>query len=81
MLTLIKVVNVSQIETYYPVICGGDKLNLHYAKAEDLREYLNLTVIRVEVMVHFGCSLGDMVELGYSRNYKIDSVSGVLSEL
>ena len=48
-----RMVNINQIETYYPVICGVDKLSLHYAKAEDLREYLNLTVIRGEVVVHF----------------------------
>jgi inner membrane protein len=29
------VVNVSQIEAYHPVIWSGDKVRLHYAKAED----------------------------------------------
>ena len=54
-----KIVNVSQIETYHPVIWGGDKVMLHYAKAEDLREYLNLTAIRGEVMVQFWLRPGD----------------------
>ncbi|MDD2760981.1 MAG: hypothetical protein PHH11_11890 [Methylomonas sp.] len=54
-----KVVNVNQIETYHPVIWGGDKVKLHYAKAEDLREYLNLTAIRGEVVVQFWLKSGD----------------------
>jgi len=62
-----KVVNVNQIETYHPVIWGGDKVMLHYAKAEDLREYLNLTAIRGEVMVQFWLRPGDEgVELNFS---------------
>jgi inner membrane protein len=62
-----KVVNVSQIETYHPVLWGGDKVKLHYARAEDLREYLNLTAIRGEVVVQFWLTLGDEgVELSFS---------------
>ncbi|MDD2760982.1 MAG: metal-dependent hydrolase, partial [Methylomonas sp.] len=62
-----KVVNVSQIETYHPVLWGGDKVKLHYAKAEDLREYLNLTAIRGEVVVQFWLRSGDeAVELRIS---------------
>jgi inner membrane protein len=54
-----KVVNVGQIETYHPVIWGGNTVKLHYAKAEDLREYLNLTAIRGEVVVQFWLKQGD----------------------
>lgn len=50
-----KVVNVSQIETYHPVIWGGDTVKLHYAKAEDL----SLTAIRGEVVVQFWLRQGD----------------------
>jgi inner membrane protein len=54
-----KVVNVSQIEAYHPVIWSGDKVRLHYAKAEDLGDYLNLTSIRGEVVVQFWLRPGD----------------------
>ncbi|MEA3483478.1 MAG: hypothetical protein U9R65_16150 [Pseudomonadota bacterium] len=52
-------VNVSQIETYHPVIWGGDKVKLHYAKAGDLADYLNLVAIRGEVVVQFWLRPGD----------------------
>ncbi len=59
-----KVVNVNQIETYHPVIWGGDTVKLHYARAEDLREYLNLTAIRGEVVMQFWLRPGEvMMEL------------------
>ena len=45
-----KVVNVSQIETYHPVIWGGATVKLHYAKAGDLYDYLNLVAIRGKVV-------------------------------
>jgi len=49
------------------VIWGGDKVKLHYAKAEDLRDYLNLTAIRGEVVVQFWLRPGDAaVELSFS---------------
>ena len=74
-----KVVNVNQIETYHPVIWGGDKVMRHYAKAEDLREYLNLTVIRGEVMVQFWLRPGDEgVELSFAESGKKVAVPGVL---
>lgn len=61
-----KIVNVSQIETYHPVLWGGDEVKLNYAKAEDLREYLNLTSIRGEVVVQFWLKSGDeAVELRF----------------
>ncbi|WP_426994084.1 hypothetical protein [Methylomonas sp. CM2] len=66
-----KIVNVSQIETYHPVIWGGDKVKLHYAKAEDLREYLNLVAIRGEVVVQFWLRPGDeAVELKFEGGGK-----------
>jgi hypothetical protein len=58
-----KVINVSQIETYHPVIWGGNTVKLHYARAEDLREYLNLTAIRGEVVVQFWLKPGDEAAL------------------
>ena len=71
-----KVVNVSQIETYHPVIWGGDKVMLHYAKAEDLREYLNLTAIRGEVVVQFWLRPGDApVELSIFDESKASTPS------
>jgi len=74
-----KVVNVSQIESYHPVIWGGNTVKLHYARAEDLREYLNLTAIRGEVVVQFWLRPGDEgVELSFSGGGKADSVPGVL---
>jgi inner membrane protein len=66
-----KLVNVSQIETYHPVLWGGNTVKLHYAKAEDLREYLNLTAIRGEVVVQFWLRSGDkMVELQFDGSGK-----------
>ena len=56
-----KVVNVNQIETYHPVIWGGDTVKLHYARAEDLREYLNLPAIRGEVVVQFWLRPGEVM--------------------
>jgi len=74
-----KVVNVNQIETYHPVIWGGDKVQLHYAKAEDLREYLNLTAIRGEVVVQFWLRPGDEgVELSFGESNGGVEVPGVL---
>jgi len=74
-----KVVNVSQIETYHPVIWGGNKVKLHYAKAEDLRDYLNLTAIRGEVMVQFWLRPGDAaVELSFSGGAGRVETPGVL---
>jgi len=62
-----KMVNVSQMDNYHPVIWGGDTVKLHYAKAEDLRDYLNLTAIRGEVVVQFWLKPGDVgVELSFS---------------
>ncbi len=77
-----KVVNVSQIETYHPVIWGGSTVKLHYAKAEDLREYLNLTAIRGEVVVQFWLKPGDeTVELNLGGGSSNEAVPGVLSGL
>jgi inner membrane protein len=49
------------------VIWGGDTVKLHYAKAEDLADYLNLTAIRGEVVVQFWLRPGNApVELSFS---------------
>ena len=77
-----KVVNVSQIETYHPVIWGGNTVKLHYARAEDLREYLNLTAIRGEVVVQFWLRPGDeTVELSFGWSSGNDSLPGALEGL
>ena len=77
-----KVVNVSQIEAYHPVIWGGDKVKLHYAKAGDLADYLNLTVIRGEVLVQFWLRPGDRaVELNFIGYNAPDSVTATLRDL
>lgn len=74
-----KIVNVSQIETYHPVLWGGDKVKLHYAKAEDLREYLNLTAIRGEVVVQFWLRPGDeAVELRFAGDGRKSATPAVL---
>jgi inner membrane protein len=74
-----KVVNVSQIETYHPVLWGGNTVKLHYARAEDLREYLNLTAIRGEVVVQFWLRPGDEgVELSFGGSNGGVEVPGVL---
>lgn len=74
-----KVVNVNQIETYHPVLWGGDKVKLHYAQAEDLREYLNLTAIRGEVVVQFWLKPGDeAVELRFDGGTGKVETPGVL---
>jgi inner membrane protein len=76
-----KVVNVSQIETYHPVIWGGDKVRLHYAKVEDLRDYLNLTAIRGEVVVQFWLRpVDEDVELRFFGGEKVSTPS-VLKEM
>jgi len=74
-----KVVNVSQIETYHPVLWNGGKVRLHYAKAEDLSDYLNLTAIRGEVVVQFWLRPGDApVEMALGGAPLAESVPGAL---
>ena len=74
-----KMVNVSQMENYHPVIWGGDTVKLHYAKAEDLRDYLNLTAIRGDVVVQFWLKPGDAgVELSFSGEGGKAATPGVL---
>ena len=52
---------------------------LHYAKAEDLREYQNLTVIRGEVVVQFWMRPGDeMVELALGGTAPTENVPEAL---
>ena len=74
-----KQVNVGQIEAYHPVLWGGDTVRLHYAKAEDLRDYLNLTAIRGEVVVQFWLRPGDEpVELRFDDGPEKVQTPGVL---
>ncbi|MCF7970287.1 MAG: metal-dependent hydrolase [Methylococcaceae bacterium] len=60
-------VNVNDIELYHPVMFSGSSVRLHYAKASDLSEYLNMVAIRGEVVVQFWLRPGDEgVELRFS---------------
>jgi len=45
--------NVSNIDLYHPVMLNGSTVRLHYAKAGDLGDYLNMVAIRGEVVVQF----------------------------
>ena len=55
------------------------KRSLHYAKAEDLREYLNLTAILGEVVVQFWFRPGDeAVELSFNGGSGLVKTPGVL---
>jgi inner membrane protein len=61
------------------VLCGGRKVRLPYAKAEDLRGYLNLTAIRGEVVVLFWLRPGDWeVELSFAGGAEQASTPAVL---
>lgn len=60
-------VNVNNIDLYHPVIFGDSTVRLHYARAGDLDDYLNMVAIRVEVVVQFWLRPGDEgVELRFS---------------
>jgi inner membrane protein len=62
-----KVVNVSNIEVYSPVMYNGSVISLHYAKAEELKDYANYTAINGEIVVQFWLKPGDeLVELKLS---------------
>ena len=71
-------VNVNNIELYHPVIFGGSTVRLHYARAGDLDDYLNMVAIRGEVVVQFWLRSGDDgVELRFSGGGSV-STPGVL---
>jgi len=42
--------SVNDIELYHPVMFSGSRVRLHYAKAGDLGDYLNMVAIRGEVV-------------------------------
>ena len=70
--------SMNDIELYHPVMLSGSTVRLHYAKAEDLDEYLNMVAIRGEVVVQFWLKPGDeVVELRFSGG-ESDSTIGVL---
>jgi inner membrane protein len=74
-----KIVNVSQIEAYHPVLWNGGKVKLYYARAGDLADYLNLTAIRGEVVVQFWLRQGDAaLELSFNRGGGSVKTPGVL---
>ncbi|MBE0435500.1 MAG: metal-dependent hydrolase, partial [Methylomicrobium sp.] len=74
-----KVVDVTQLEAYHPVSWNGAKVKLHYAKAGDLADYLNLTAILGEVVVQFWLQPGDaMVDLKFSGNDAGNRIPGIL---
>ena len=64
------------------LILSRFKLIAYYTKAEDLREYLNLTAIRGEVVVQFWLRPGDeTVELSFGWSSGNDSLPGALEGL
>ena len=70
---------VERIELYHPVLWSGDRVRLHYAKAQDLRDYRHLVAIRGEVMVQMWLGPGDQpVELTLASR---PQSAGVLEEL
>ena len=69
---------MNNIELYHPVIFGGSAVRLHYARAGDLDDYLNMVAIRGEVVVQFWLRPGDeVVEWSFSGSREI-STPGVL---
>jgi len=71
-------INMNNIELYHPVIFGGSTVRLHYARAGDLVDYLNMVAIRGEVVVQFWLRPGDeVVELSFSGG-ESGSTPGVL---
>lgn len=62
-----KVPAVTEIDLYRPVWWSGDRIRLHYARAEDLREYRRLVAIRGEVMVQ-SWAAARLPELGRVEN-------------
>jgi len=73
--------NVSNIDLYHPVMLNGSTVRLHYAKADDLGDYLNMVAIRGEVVVQFWLKSGDeSVELRFSGGGS-GSIPGVLEEI
>ncbi len=70
--------SVNDIELYHPVMFSGSTVRLHYAKAGDLGDYLNMVAIRGEVVVQFWLRPGDeVVEFSFSGGGSI-STPGVL---
>ena len=61
---------------------SGSRVRLHYAKAGDLGEYLNMVAIRGEVVVQFWLRPGDeVVELRFSSGGSSSSMPDVLNNL
>jgi len=70
--------SMNDIELYHPVMFSGSTVRLHYARAEDLDDYLNMVAIRGEVVVQFWLRPGDEgVELRFSGG-ESGSTPGVL---
>jgi hypothetical protein len=61
------------------VIWGGDKVMLHYGRAEDLRQYLNLIAIRGEVVVQFWLRRGAIKKLDSISKYQISIYKNVVA--
>ncbi|MDF1583614.1 MAG: metal-dependent hydrolase [Methyloprofundus sp.] len=74
------IANVNNIELYHPVMFSGSSVRLHYAKASDLSEYLNMVAIRGEVVVQFWLRPGDevVVELSFGGGGRKAATPGVL---
>ncbi len=75
-------VNVNDIELYHPVMLSGSTVRLHYAKAEDLNEYLNMVAIRGEVVVQFWLRPGDeSVEFNFVGKSNSSAMPDLLRDL
>jgi len=74
--------SMNDIELYHPVMFSGSTVRLHYAKAGDLGEYLNMVAIRGEVVVQFWLKPGDeVVELRFSGGGSVGSMPDILNDL
>jgi inner membrane protein len=75
-----KVVNVIQIEACYPVLWGRDKIRPYYANG-GVRDNLNLTAIRGEVIVQFWPMPGGRaMKLGFNGDSGIVKTPGCWRE-
>ena len=50
---------------------NGSTVRLHYAKADDLGDYLNMVAIRGEVVVQFWVESRGVVELRFSGGERL----------
>jgi inner membrane protein len=77
-----KVVNVTDLEVYHPLVWNGVKIKLHYATVGELTDYLAFTAIRGEVVVQYWLKQGDeSVVLDFGGGGDVVEVPSVLGGL